>query len=266
MRKDIMLYTLGNKILNYMRHNSSTILACTASLGVVVTSYSTLKATPKAIKLIEKVEREEDKKLTITEKVKVVFPVYIPSILIGTSTIICVFGINTLNKRSQASLASAYALVDNSYKEYKNKLRELYGEEVHRNIVDAIAIEKAKTVNIHSECLCTICDLSVEDSGSESKLFYDEYSKRYFQATIEQVLTAEYHLNRNFALGGCIPLNEFYEFLGLKPTEYGDTVGWSICDGLRWIDFNHHKTYLEDGMECYIIQMVYEPSVGFDED
>ena len=63
------------------------------------------------------------------------------------------------------------------------------------------------------------------------------------------MLQAEYHLNRNFAIrGGDGTVNEFYEFLGLAPIDGGDTIGWAVCDELRWVDFNHtkvtHKFYM----------------------
>lgn len=64
-------------------------------------------------------------------------------------------------------------------------------------------------------------------------------------------------MNRNFMFQGVIPLNDFYEFLGLEKTEFGETVGWSSCNGdIYWIDFNHHKLTLEDGMEIFVIDMV----------
>ena len=48
---------------------------------------------------------------------------------------------NVLSKRQQAALTSAYALLNDSYNNYKDKLKELYGEEAHQKIVDAIAAE-----------------------------------------------------------------------------------------------------------------------------
>lgn len=57
-------------------------------------------------------------------------------------------GANALNRRQQAALTSAYALVQSSYKEYKDKLKELYGEEAHNAIVDSIAKEKCKDISI----------------------------------------------------------------------------------------------------------------------
>lgn len=53
----------------------------------------------------------------------------------------------------------------------------------------------------------------------------------------------------------------------MKKTELGETVGWSSCNGdIYWIDFNHHKLTLEDGMEIFVIDMVFEPTAEWMED
>lgn len=250
----------------FWKDHSATILTGLGTIGVVVTTALAIKATTKAVQIIEDSKEEKGEELTKSEIVKKVGKIYIPTVLSGAATIGCIVGANVLNKKQQASLVSAYALVENSYKEYKNKLKELYGEEAHQEIVEALAIEKADDIYIHSECLCSNCDLALEEHNSKPKLFYDEYGKRYFEATIEQVITAEYHLNRNYILRGFSVLNEFYEFLGLEPTKYGSVLGWApLDDGMYWIDFNHHKVVLEDGRECYIIEMPFAPSANYDE-
>lgn len=245
----------------FLKKNSATILTVAAAAGVITTSILSAKAAIKASRVLAHKEEEKGEKLTLEETISAVWTIYIPPIVAGGSTIACVFGANILNQRQQASLASAYALVDSSYKEYKAKLKELYGEEAHNNIVDAIAAEECDEVHISAEGLTSAYTQEIE-SDAEPRLFYDEYSGRYFETTIEKVLLAEYHLNRNYILRGFARLNEFYEFLGLEPTDYGETVGWDICSEIYWIDFNHRKAFIgddNDGFECYIIEMPYYP-------
>ena len=245
----------------FLKKNSATILTVAAAAGVITTSVLSAKAAIKASRVLAHKEEEKGEKLTFEETISAVWTIYIPPVVAGMSTIACVFGANILNQRQQASLASAYALVDSSYKEYKAKLKELYGEEAHNNIVDAIAAEKCDEVHISAGGLTSAYTQEIE-SDAEPRLFYDEYSGRYFETTIEKVLLAEYHLNRNYILRGFARLNEFYEFLGLEPTDYGETVGWDICGEIYWIDFNHRKAFIgddNDGFECYIIEMPYYP-------
>ncbi len=248
-------------IANLIKKNSSTILTVLGIAGVIGTTIMTAKATPKAMLLIEEAEKEKGEELSKWELVKTAGPVYIPTVLMGAATITCVFGVHILSRRSQASIASAYALLDQSYREYKNKLKELYGEEAHKSIMDSIALDHAKDVSV--TCLSNygfdVCDLSVEENDGRPILFYDAFSKRYFEKTIEQVLNAEYHINRNCILKGEVTVNEFYDFLGLDGIDGGDDLVWFPCDDYLWIDFNHRKTKLEDGLHCYIIEMMFEP-------
>lgn len=247
------------------KRHGSTVLSVAGGVGVVLTTVTAVKATPKALESLEEAKEEKGEELTRIEKIKIAGPKYIPSILIGTGTIACIFGANIMDKRRQAALVSAYTLVDSSFKEYKQKLKELYGEETHNNVVDAIAVEKAKEVGITAECMCTNSSLTDDEACGEPVLFYDEYSNRYFESTIEQVITAEYHFNRNFVLRGFALLNELYEFLGLETTDYGSEVGWTIEDELYWVDFNHRKVILDDGLECYILETLWGPSAEWKE-
>lgn len=57
---------------------------------------------------------------TKTEAIAAAWKCYIPAVAIGASTIACIMGANALNRRQQAALTSAYALVQSSYKEYKD--------------------------------------------------------------------------------------------------------------------------------------------------
>lgn len=258
--KDV-LERLTYQSIRFAKKNAPTILTCIGSAGVVGTAVLTAKASIRASKLLEEAENEKGEELTVKESIRVAGPAYIPAVLVGASTIACIFGANILNQRKQASLASAYALIDNSYRQYKNKVKELYGEETHNNIIDAIAKEQPKEVHITAGGVISNYTQEIE-SDSEPRLFYDEYSGRYFESTIEKVLLAEYHLNRNYILRGFARLNEFYEFLGLEPKDYGDAVGWDVCGEIYWIDFNHRKAVIgddNDSFECYIIEMPYYP-------
>ena len=240
----------------FLKRNSSTILTVLGGAGVVATAVTAVKATPKAIKLIEVYEEQKGEDLTTLEKVKVAGPHYIPAILIGAGTIACIFGANVLNKRNQASLMSAYALIDNSYKEYKKKVEELYGKEANTQVQQEIAKDKYKENDIQKE--------------DDELLFYDEFSGRYFNATMERVLVAEYQVNRELHNTGHDTLNHFYEMVGLNPIDGGDALGWSEGGNYErywqsWLDFRHNKVVMDEGLECYIITMFEEPYVEFDD-
>lgn len=242
----------------FWHRNASTILTALGGVGLIATTVLAVKATPKALQLIEEEKKNKKEELTKLEMVKTAAKPYIPAVLTGTATLICIFGANILNKRQQASLISAYALLDESYKKYRRKVVELYGEETHNEIINAIAVEEAKEVGITAPALATNTCLTSDEACGDPVLFYDEWSHRYFESTIEQVIAAQYHINRNFVLRGYVTLNELYDFLGLEPTDYGNTVGWAVEDEFYWIDFNQHKVLIDDDIECYIIETPWD--------
>ena len=204
---------LLNKSRVFVKRNSATILTCVGAAGVVATTVTAVKATPKAMLLLEKAKKEKGEELTKVETVKIAAPIYIPTMILGVSTVACIFGANVLNKKGQASLMSAYALVDSSYKDYRKKVDELYGEEAGTQIRAELAKDEYKENPIE-----------VEDG---KLLYYDMYSRQYFEATPYEVQRAEYELNKSLMMDDCAYLNEWYNHLGIDQLEHGYDFGWS---------------------------------------
>lgn len=245
----------------YLQNHSRTILTCIGAFGVVATAALAVKATPKAVKAMKTAENEKGEKLTKLEVVNVAGPPFIPTVVVGFSTIVCIFGANVLNKRQQASLSSAYALLEESFKEYRKSANKVFGEEADAKIIAEMANDKyisSDGWHIYNPD---------HDKDSEKLLFYDFYSQRYFNATYGQVVNAQYHINRNLQLRGDASVNEFYDFLGIDTIRGGDNVGWIMDDimegGCMWLDFDNRFTKLEGGMECYIITSALLPDIMY---
>ena len=227
---------------------------------MVATAVMVAKETPKTLSLLEDAKEKKGEDLTKWEKVKIVGPAYIPSIVTGAVTIACILGSNTINKRQQASLMSAYALLGSYYREYKKKADELYGEEAGKHIREEIVKDKYTD------------DVSLSNNSKE--LFYDFYSGRYFESTKEAVMWAQYETNRAMFVNGAVCLNEYYEFLGLEQLPEYENIGWS-CGQLKemywhpWIEFGPEKILIEEeseyseGIECTIIHLPMEPFMGY---
>lgn len=241
----------------FLKRNSSTILTCVGAAGVIATTLTAVKATPKALMLLEEAKQEKGEDLTKLEKVKIAGPVYIPTAVLGVSTLACIFGANVLSHRGQASLMSAYALVDNGYKDFKKKVNELYGEDAGSKVRAAIAKDKYEENPVPP----------VEDG---KRLYYDYYSERYFEATPYAVKRAEYEVNKTLVMDDGVYLNEWYSQLGLEPLDHGWDFGWNTCANMdaywqTWIDFHHEKVVMDDGLECIIISFAQEPYPDFED-
>ncbi len=241
-----------------LRVHAPTILSITAAFGVIGTAVTSAIASYKYKKSMDEQKCELSKK----EKTLKFIYYYIPAFTIGTGTIICIFGANILNRRQIASLASAYQLLDCQFREYQNKLKELYGIEAHEKVMDAIALQHCEPPRLTAPAF--LSESSLDPGKLENpeivRTFYDSYSQRYFESTLSDVLQAEYHLNRNYELNGGIYLNDFYEMLGIDNIQAGDAVGWFMNEtGVDWIDFDHRVMTLEDGLEIIVLDFIFHP-------
>lgn len=231
-----------------------TILTVVAAIGCVTSVISAINDTPKAQRLIEQAERARGEPLDKIEKVKVGLPAYIPTIALTVGTISAIFGANVCNKRQQAALVSAYSILDASFKKYRKTAIECYGDDADKQISENVAFNEFQEQRFP------------KPNKPDTYIFYDEYSNRFFERTMLEVQNAAYHLNRNFAIRGYAELNEWYEFLGLDPTDFGATVGWS--DGMyefygySFIDFDYDEISEVDG-SFVAIRMPFPPVPEF---
>lgn len=245
---------ISKRVGRQIYRSSPTILTVVASIGVIITTITAVRATPKAIKLLKEAELEKGENLTKVEIIRVAGPSYIPSALLGISTIVCIFGANALNQKKQASLMSAYAMLNESYKQYRKSAKIVYGEDTD----DKIHAEMAKDAMVSTyDWGYQVYNMDM-DSESERLLFYDLSSKKYFRTTMAAVLNAQYHVNRNLSIRGNCSLNEYLSFLGVECIDGGDDLGWDISYMAEemdcyWLDFDNYKSTLEDGLECIII-------------
>lgn len=244
--------------LNRIAKKSPLLLTCLAALGVGITSILTGIATNKATKIVEQ-DREHasmnNETYTKKDIVNSCWKCYIPATISGGLTIVCIFGANALKNSQQIALASAYNLLSTSYKEYQDKVKDIYGEEVHNNIMESIVADK---MDIQAQDLFGSSTLNIRDAEYTEKrrTFYDKFSDRFFESTLSDVIQSEYHLNRNYCLMGDVTVNNFYDFLGIPRIEGGDELGWNICSGLEWIDFNHNLIN-ENNKEIVVIETVF---------
>jgi len=241
-----------NKTEVFLRKHSSTILTVVGSVGVVATTVLAVKATPKAMMLLEEAKEEKGDELTVVETVQAAWKPYIPATISGISTIACIFGIKQLSARNQASLMSAYALLDNSYKEYRKKVEELYGENSDLNVKKEIVKAKYNTLE----------DV-YEEEGKD--LFFDYEGCRWFWSTLEEIEEAEYKFNQILTMSGFGCVNDFYDILGLEHTDAGFQLGWSSFEnddlyGLESFKVTLEKTEMEGGMECWIMTYPCPPT------
>lgn len=207
----------------FIKRNMPTILSIGAAIGVVVSNVLTNKASIKATLKIDEVEKKKHRELTFVEEVKVVAPIYAPSIVVGAATIGCIFGSNFLNKKQLAALAGAMSLLQANFKRYREEVVHEVGKEKEEDIWKASRTPITKTVSEQESKFVDTTGLiffidSITDQG-----FYTD------KATVESAILK---LNRKLQMNPnhTVTLNEFRDDLDLVPTCFGNIVGWSKID------------------------------------
>ena len=238
--------------------NSPTILTVVGSIGVGVTAVMAVRDTVKAMKRIE----DESNSiftpvglipLTKKEKFKIAAPCYIPTIISGVSTILCICGANKMNKDIQQALTGAYVMLDQSFKEYRNAVKKVYSEEGERKVASELANKEIKLI-----------DENAED------LFFDFYSLRFFNASLSIIREAEQKANEILKTQGCISLRTVYALINedlVDPCVLDDSIGWSIAAGKMYgydnIEIKVEQTMADDGQKYYIIDFMDGPTEDY---
>ena len=261
-------------VQRFAKKRSPEILTGIGIAGMVTTAVLAVKATPKALELIEEEkDRQNDElfkaaeecgeeeyaevtKLKPIEVVKVAWKPYVPAVLLGAGSIACLIGANSVHARRQAALYSAYKLSETALTEYKEKVVETVGEKKEKAIRDKVAKEKVEQNPVSKT--------EVFMTGRGESLFYDPISDRYFMSDMETIRKIVNDLNYAMSCGSemYVSLSQLYDELDLKHTRISDEIGWNISDGLIEPDFSTQLA--DDGRPCIVLDWLRVPSYNFD--
>lgn len=237
-----------------LKKNSPTILTGLAVGGLFATVALAIKATPRAIQILENAESKVEKPIKPMETIKLTWKCYIPTGLMGLATTGCIIGANSINLRRSAALASAYSITEAALKEYQAKVVETIGETKARKIKDEIAAERLKKDPVTNK--------EVIITGKGDMLCYDKISGRYFKNNIEQLRRVQNDLNHNLISEMFISLNEFYYAIGLPGIKIGEELGWNVD---RLIELSFSSMLSEEGEPCLVIDYCIGPRESFRE-
>ena len=244
----------------FWHDHGADVLTGLGVVGVFSTAVMAAKDTPKALEILKEKDDYKVEKygyhLTRFEKALAMAPAYIPAILMGTATAGCILGANHVNKQNQAALVAAYTYLHSEYDSYKRKVKEIFGEEAEKKVRE----ELEKDIYLHE----------TYGSVDEKRLFYDEYSKRYFEMSLYEFQRNIYEINRIYNHMGELSLNEFYEFFKLDSTELGDKLGWNSakdweCYNFSWIEAHLVEIETPDNLQAFGMVFNIAPSDDWQE-
>ena len=213
--------------------------------GMIGATFMAVKATPKALYLIEtKKEESEVEELTPVETIKTCWKCYIPATLTTVVSAACLIGASTVSAKRNAALATAYSISEAALREYQEKVVEVVGEKKEKAVRDAVAKNQIERDPV------TKSEVVIIDSNSNT-LCYEPLSGRYFKSTIDKIKKAEIKLDRQMIQEMYVSLNDFYWEIGLDGTDLGDQMGWNLSKG--YMDLSFSSQLADDGTPCAVI-------------
>lgn len=248
------LKKIVSSIRTATKKHSPEILTGIGIAGMITTTVMAVRATPKALLLIE--EKKDDcdvDELPAVEVVKTVWTCYIPAAVTGTVSIICLIGASSVNARRNAALATAYTLSESALKEYQEKVVETIGEKKEQSIRDSVAKDKLEKNPVTSR------EVIITERGN--MLCFDAVSGRYFKSDMDKIKKAINELNRRMRDEMYISLNEFYYEIGINGISIGEDLGWNIDRG--YIEPSFSSQLADDGTPCLVIGYMVEPRYDF---
>ena len=235
--------------------HSPEILTGIGIAGMITTTVLAVRATPKALRLIEE-KKQEDWVDTLTpmETIKATWKCYVPAAITGTVSVACLIGASSVSTRRNAALATAYKLSETALSEYREKVVETIGEKKEQVVRDKIAKDKIDQNPIANN------EVIVTKSGET--LFLDPLSRRYFKSDMERIRKVENNLNKNMLsdMFGYVSVNDLYDELGLDRTDLGDDLGWNVQ---KLIDIGFSAQIADDDQPCIVLDYREAPKYNY---
>lgn len=255
-----LLTSVHHKAGQFMTENASTILTAGGVVGTVTTAILTGKASYKAAEIITEQELEilseapeAEVHLSKTDKVKLVWPLFIPPVLIGTATVGSIVAANMVSAKRAAALAAAYGISENKLKEYREKVLEKVGPNKERAVRDEIAQDRVNDNPPSKEVIIL--------AGGDV-LCLDLMTGRYFRSTVENLKKAENTVNQELFNHQYASLSYYYDEVGLPPTSFSDDVGWNMAQtGVLELQFS--TVMSPDEQPCIAVDFTNPPKTDY---
>ena len=269
-----------SKVNFQLKKHSPEIMVIAGVVGVVTSAVMACKATTKVNDILEETKEkasqvhevladesisketysEEDGKkdlaIIYTQAGVKFIKLYGPSIALGALSIASILTSHHIMHKRNIALAAAYTAIDTSFKGYRNRVIERFGEELDKELRYNI---KAKEIE----------ETVVDENGEEQTIkktvnvvdptVFSDYAKCYDDGCAGWTKDAEMNLyflkrqqdwaNERLKSRGYLFLNEVYDMLGIPRTKAGQCVGWVYDEknphGDNFVDFGIYNLYNE---------------------
>lgn len=266
-----------NKVGFVMKKNSPEILIAVGVIGTVASAVMACRATTKVNEIMDKTKEQLDaihecsenpemadeysaddvKKDTAIVYVQMgvkFVKLYAPAVALGVLSLSSILASNGILRKRYVAMASAYAAVDHSYKEYRGRVIERFGEEIDRELkygTKAVEIKKKVTdENGEEKTVTETVNVTDSDSSSGYERFF-ERGNLYWEEDADYNMmflrARQAMFNDKLKVDGHVFLNDVYKELDLPVSKAGQIVGWRYDPDNpqidNYIDFGIHEIY-----------------------
>jgi len=260
-----------------LQKHSPEILAVAGVAGVIASVVLACKATTKINDILDKAKSEVDKihdcaeneayadEYSTEDAKKDLLVVYVqtgvklaglyaPAAALGVLSLGCLLASNGILRKRNVALAAAYATVDKTFKEYRNRVVERFGNEIERELRHNIKAQQIEEIVVDengkkTKIINTVGVADELDTYSEYARFFDDGCAGWEKDSEYNLMflrTQQQYANQKLKANGRLFLNEVYEALGIPKTKAGQVVGW-VYDpknpiGDNYVDFGIYDT------------------------
>lgn len=253
MNLGIVTRLAGRAGLVLSKH-APTILTAAGTAGFIGTTILASKATLKVEETISeetallvkvheaheagKLEDKDalhDKVILYTRMTTKLAKLYAPALILGAASIVSLATGHGIMLKRNASLAAAYAAVDQAFKTYKKKVESKFGKEA---VLDALVSTPQEDLTKDE---MTLEAVTAVDGVSPYGVIFDEDNVNW--SADEDLAKLHLDCQQQYAndilqTRGHIFLNEVYKMLGFPHTPAGAVTGWVKGQGDDFVDFN----------------------------
>ena len=289
--KNEIIKNIGNittKVGMKIKKHSPEILIVAGIAGTVVSAVLACKATTKVGEILEETKEtlntihegmesgeikgheytEDDGKkdmvLVYSKTALNLAKLYGPSLILGALSITSILASNNILRKRNVAIGAAYAAIDQSFKDYRNRVIDRFGEQVDNELkygikakkLDSIEAETGKEKKVKKTVMVTDPNLKSDyaiyfDSKSRNYENNPDYNRMFLRAQ-------QNYANDKLQTRGHLFLNEVLDDLDLPRTKAGQIVGWTKDGPDGYVNFHimDVEREMEDGR--------YEPAILLD--
>ena len=272
---------VASKAVMKLKKHSPEILVVAGIAGTVVSAVLACKATTKVAEILDETKctldtihegietgaingqeytTEDGKKDTVAVYAQTgvkLAKLYGPAIILGTLSITSILASNNILRKRNVALGAAYAAIDKSFKEYRGRVIERFGEQVDTELKYGIKAKKFEEIEVDPETgkekkvkkTVMVADPNLQsdyavyfDSKSRNYETNPDYNRMFLKA--QQAFA-----NDKLQTRGHLFLNEVLDDLDLPRTPAGQIVGWTKDGPDGYVNFRivEVEREIEDG-------------------